>query len=256
MIMPSSSFGGSVSQFVHNAYTCFVKAEPGEIDSSPVMKYFNNMLFKNFQPDITGYTLVFFVPPVFKLLGPDAESTLKSIQKFMTFAAIDFTPPTIEIASSVVAARSGGMPFATEVSATQQCSITYLDNSSLSIYSFHSGWVEYIKGMLEGIIPATEPDTFPKELLPDDDGKVSHGIDYTGSAFIVKYDPSMQGIRYLGKCTGIYPQNISSKEILGSRTTNELTTIPITYNCVHYEETLQSHHPIWEELKSLIAIFG
>lgn len=256
MIVPASSFGGTVSQFVHNAYTCFVKQSEGEMDSSPVMKYFNNMLFKYFQPDINGYTLVFFVPPTFILLGKDAENILKSVQKFMTFAAVDFTPPSIEVASSVVAPRSGGMPFATEISPTAQCSITYLDNSSLSIYSFHAGWIEYIKGMLEGIIPDIEPDSFPKELLPDDDGKVSHGIDYTGSAFVVKYDPSMQGIRYIGKCTGIYPQGISAKEILGSRAANELTTIPITYNCTYYEETLQSSHPIWDELKSLIAIFG
>lgn len=255
MINPASSFGGQLLSFVHEAYTSFCLSGEGEIDNSSVMKYFNNQLFKYFQPDINGYILVFFVPPPFTLLNKADRDKLKGIQKFMTFAAIDFTPPTIEVTSSNVATRSGGMPFATEVSSTNQISVTYLDNKDLSIFAFHSGWIEYIRGMLDGVIPDVAPDSFPKNLLPDDDGIIEDGIDYIGSLFIVKYDPSMQQIKYIGKCTGIYPQNSSPKEIIGQRSTNELSTLPITYNCVYYEETLQSTHPIWTEFKQVISVF-
>jgi len=252
---PASSFGGSILQFVHEAYSCFSEADEGSIDNRSVMRYFNNQLFRYFQPDINGYTLIFLVPPPFSFLEETSIDILKSIQKYITFAAIDFTPPSTDVASSVVSSRSGGFPFATEVSTSNQCSVTYLDNKDLSIYSFHSGWIEYIRGMLDGVIPGTSPDSFPQQLLPDSKGSVEFGIDYLGSIYVVKYHPSMQKIKYVGKCTGVYPQMLSAKEILGQRTTNEITTIPVNYNCAWYEETLQSSHPIWSELEKIISIF-
>lgn len=252
---PPSSFGGPILNFANDVYYTFTTPGEGEIDNRNVLKYFNNQLFKNFQPDINGYSLIFFVPPPFTCLSPIDLDKMKGIQKFMTFAAIDFSPPTIEVTSSNVAARVGGMPFATEVGTTNQLSITYLDNKDLSIYSFHSGWIDYMKGMLDGLIPDCEPDSFPDDLLPNDDGFINSGLDYAGACYIVKYSPSMQQIKYIGKCTGIYPQSISAKEIIGQRSTNELTTVPIVYSCVYYEETLQSNHPIFGELKKLISVF-
>ena len=242
----AESFGGAVLQFVHEAYTCNLR---------PELKYFNHELFNQFNPDINGYVLIFFVPPPFTLL-PDSETILTELKKFITFAAVDFTPPQIEIVASEVSGRSGGVPFASELSSTPDCSVTYLDNDRLSIYSFHSGWIEYIHGLVNGIITGPNGE-FPKDLLPDEFGNIKNGLDYVGSFFIVKYNPSMDKIVYVSKCTGVWPRTTPSKELIGQRTSNELVTLPYQYKVTKFEEALSNNHPIWMELeKKVLSVFG
>jgi hypothetical protein len=39
---------------------------------------------------------------------------------------------------------------------------------------------------------------------------------------------------YIGKCIGVFPQSLPSKELIGQRTSNELTTLPFNYFCAAY----------------------
>jgi hypothetical protein len=59
-------------------------------------------------------------------------------------------------------------------------------------------------------------------------------IDYAASAYIVKYRTDLRTISYIGKAIGFFPQTLPSKELLGQRTTNELTTLPFSYFCAAY----------------------
>ena len=236
----------SILSFMNDAYYCNLR---------PEMKYFNRQLFTKFDPDINGYTLVFFIPPPFKLLPSGINSLLESVSKLMTFAAVDFSTPQIQVTSTTVSPHTGGLPFAIGVEPSQQCSITFIDNIDLSIYSFHSGWIEFIEGVTRGLIPSGGKGSFLSSLLPNDEGIITDGLDYAGSFFIVKYNPSMDEIRYIGKCTGVFPQTTPSKELIGQRSSNELVTLPYTYYISRFEEALDSHHPIWGELMDYLKIF-
>jgi hypothetical protein len=246
----SSSFGDFSFTFIE---------DPTITGLRPEMKYFNTQLFKEYSPDLTGYVLIFFIPPPFTMLPSGRMwKILSSIRKFATFAAVDFTPPQNSITSTTVSPRVGGLPFAMEAGPTQQCTVTFLDNNELSIYSFHLGWYEYIRGLLEGLIPKAQPgeffEMFPN-LFPDENGEIEDGLDYAGSFFVVKYDPSMSLIKYVGKATGVFPQNMPSKELIGQRTSNEIVTLPFTYYCSFYDEATSIEHPIWKELKEHLIVF-
>jgi len=252
----SASFANhNVTQFVDSIYSNNVTAD---------MKYFNQQLFKDYNPDINGYTLVFMVPPDFVFLqGQNNKLTdeqqryIVDFRQLVTFAATDFTPPQRQIQSETISSRAGGTPYATEVSPSEQCSITFIENNDLDIFNFHLIWVNYIKDLLEGIIEVYDEiqgSGAGEDYLTYNDGRneLYGALDYAASAFVVKYDPTMKLIKYVGKATGIYPQAIPSKELIGQRTANELTTLPFTYFCAYYEESTQKESVIYEELNDAI----
>ena len=208
--------------------------------SSGVLNFFYSQLYSDFSPDINGYVLAFFIPP--DLSGYRIEngkdlydqaagggSYFGKVANLITFAAIDFTPPQNQVNTEQISSRSGAIPYATEVTESEQCTITLVDNSNLDIYMFHHIWVEYMREVLEGVI---EP--APEYITP---GEANFGaIDYVGSLYVVKYRPDMQTITFAAKCIGIFPQGMPAKELIGSRTTNEMTTLPFTYFCASYRE--------------------
>lgn len=220
-----------------------------------VLKYFYTQLYREYQPDITGYSLVFMVPPDLSGYGLDQNSGfLKEVSKFFTFAAIDFTPPASQVNTEKITARTGAIPFAIEVQETEQVSITYIENKSLDVYRFHHIWREYIRQVTEGMI------------RPSNEYLDSGRIDYAASAFVVKFnmtfdsidqvDESKFGEIFIGKCTGIFPQSLPNKELIGQRTGNELTTLPITYFCANYREALYGEKSfVIEHFKTLISSF-
>lgn len=217
-----------------------------------VMTYFNSQLFNFFNPDINGFTLGFFIMPPFLSLDRTKIDVnwLYDVQKLITFASIDYTPPQRQVESERAKARVGGIPYATEISPTDQLSVTYIDNSNLDIYAFHCRWVDYMKDLLEGF---TKPDSSYLDYSQPD---MYGALDYAGSFYILKCDPSMSCIKYVGKATGIFPLGLPNKEIFGQRTTNEITTYPMSYACTYYEETLDPSHIIWRELQSFITFFA
>jgi len=220
----------------------------GDLSNNMPMQYFNRQLSQNFNPDINGYSLCFMVPPPFLALeatGKYQESYVELFRKLTVFSAIQFSPPTRQVQTEKLSARTGGIPYATEVEPSEQCTVSYIDNTDLDIFNFHSVWLDAIHDLVLGYIEP--PSLYITEGDPD-----YGGLDYAGSLFIVRYDTSMQNILYVGKVTGIYPQSLPNKEVIGQRTNNEITTLPITYFAGWYDETTNSSHPIWSELESAV----
>jgi hypothetical protein len=161
----------------------------------------------------------------------------------MTFAANDFSPPQSQVRTDYVSARTGRITMAAEVSESDTCSITFLDNRQLDIYMFHHIWVEYIREVLEGTI---EPDSryYISSDSYDDprQGEDYAAIDYAASFYIVKYRPDMKTITFAAKCVGVFPQSLPNKELIGTRSSNEVVTLPFTYSCSGYREALYHEH--------------
>lgn len=207
-----------------------------------VLKYFYQQQYRDFNPDINGYVFIFMVPP--DLSGyrisknksnydqTSSNSYVGGVANLISFAGIDFAPPQNQVNTEQISSRSGAIPYATEVTETDQCSVTYVDNSNLDIYMFHHIWVEYMREILEGVIePADE------YIRYNDNPESNFGaIDYVASIYVVKYRPNMKMITYAAKCIGIFPQGLPAKELIGTRTTNELTTLPFTYFCAAFRE--------------------
>jgi hypothetical protein len=245
---------------------------------NPALKYFYGQLYRNFNPDVTGYTLIFMKPPEFsspdfannkKLktdissiigsilstvgLTPQNVSTLEEFSKVYSFMATDFTPPVTEIQSSQVQTRTGALTYASDISSSETVSISFLESNPLTIYKFHLLWVEYIRELLKGTI---EPD--PKYYNPDD--KENFGAqDYLASLYIVKYIPDMKTISYISKCIGVFPLRLPSKELIGTRATNEICVLPFEYSCIafrEYVEGLEINTWIKEELETVQMAYG
>jgi hypothetical protein len=206
--------------------------------NSGLLKFFYQQQYRDFSPDINGYTLIFMVPP--DLSGYrvrnasnynqiDTNSYVGRVSNLIAFAAVDFAPPQTQVNTEQISSRNGAIPYATEVTETDQCSITYVDNSNLEVYQFHHLWVEYMREVMEGVI---EPDS----QYYDPNNVRCGQIDYAASLYIIKYRPDMKTITFVSKCIGVFPQGLPSKELIGTRTSNELTTLPFTYFCTAYRE--------------------
>jgi hypothetical protein len=241
------SFNGSLdlNKFIHEI--CITGGNT--FNDNPEMIYFNTQLLQEFNPELSGFSFCFMVPPPFIALqnspGKYDFEYIKSFRKLTLFSSIDFNPPQRQIQSEKFSARGGGIPYATEMDISQQASVSYLDNTDLDIFNFHLTWFEFVHEMLLGYIKV--PDIYLDPNLP-----TYGGLDYAGSLFILKYDMAMQEIKYIGKATGIFPSTLPNKEIIGQRTTTELVVLPITYTCAWFDETLHHNHPIWKELENKI----
>ncbi len=197
-----------------------------------VFEFFQDSLLNKYNPDINGYTLLFMVPP--ELSGLKGKhglaDSLKQNAKLVTFASVDYSPPQEQMNTEKISGRTGGIPYATEFNISDQFSVTYIDNQDLNMYQFHQTWLYYIWDIVEGKIA---PD--PKYYDPANmDTNLYGAIDYMASFYIVKYRPDLKTISYIGKCIGVFPQSLPSKELIGQRTANELTTLPFQYYVSSY----------------------
>lgn len=223
----------------------------GAFTNNHPMQFFNKQLIQDFNPDINGHSLCFVVPPPFLSLKEGSkyqESYVSLFRKLTVFSSIEFSPPSRQIQIEKLSARTGGIPYATAVEPSEQCNVSYIDTTDLDVFNFHSVWLDVINDLVLGYIKP--PDEY---LLPSSQNY--GGLDYAGSLFVVRYDSSMQNILYVGKVTGIYPQALPNKEIIGTRANNELTIIPITYFAGWYDETTNSNHPVWKELESIVISY-
>ena len=265
--------GGSIMESLFGYEGATLTGYLDSVFNSPeteVIKFFYQQLYRDFAPDINGYTLIFFVPPdlsgyqqfgypLYNQINP--ESYMGTVGKIMTFAAVDFTPPQSQVRTENVSTRSGSIPVASEVSESETMSITFVDNDKLDIYMFHHLWIEYIREILEGTI---EPDPMYyssegsdnyTELYEENYG----AIDYAASCYIVKYRPDMKTVTYVSKCVGLFPQSLPNKELIGSRATNEIVTLPFTYSCSGFREALYHEKSgglwIFNELDDIVSKF-
>ena len=240
-----------------------------------VLRYFYRQMFGSgndlsassvgqFNPDINGFVLIFMIPPdlsgyreflvknlatkgnkrgLYSTENPGAY--FRETARLATFAAVDFTPPSSQINSDRISSRTGGMPYATEVMETETCSITFIDTNHLDIYHMHHMWIEYIRDILYGwVAPANE-------YITDDDFPT---IDYAASFYVVKYLPNMVEPTFVAKCMGCFPQALPTKELIGTRTSNELTTLPFNYFITAYREAtwMEQNHWLFKELSDQV----
>ena len=216
-------------------------------DDYGVLSYFQDTLFNKFNPDINGFTLLFMVPPelsglkinqtdprhlkdTLTMYSPGGVNTaLENVSKFVTFAAVDFTPPQEQLNTERISGRTGGIPYATEFTTSELCTATFIDDQNLSIYNFHQVWIYYIWDLVEGRLQPSDEYLDPKNDDVYQNGILYGALDYVASFYIVKYSPDLKTIKYIGKCIGAFPQALPSKELIGQRTSNELTTLPYQY---------------------------
>jgi hypothetical protein len=170
----------------------------------------------SFRPDITGYVLIYLVPPVFM-----GNSTIGG--DYCPLLAIDFSPPETTVKSSDETSNAAiSIPYSTGTSSGGQLSINYMEDHKLSVVKYHNEWVRHISDVVYG---EKEPSA----------GYASSGkLDYATSAYIVKFKPDMCTMVYVGKATGIFPINIPAKEVIGTRQANELTMVGCNYSCAMY----------------------
>jgi hypothetical protein len=225
-VNPSSINGKYLEMFPNSVYA--------NSSLSNEMRYFNYQMFHEFVPDVNGYTLSFLIPPTFNSFPIKDDSFMNYFQKLTCFAIYDVVPATEQVTSDRISNRSGGISFPIDVTPSEQITITYCDNYNMDIFNFHHYWVLYMKEIMEGFHSA------PKAYLNYDNDEYG-ALDYVGAAFIVKYDPSMTMVKYVGKAVGIYPTMMPNRETVGTRVTNELVMLPITYQCPWCATRLQTN---------------
>lgn len=225
-----------------------------------------------FHPAVSGYTLVFMKPPHlsgYANLGRVAVGVedLQDITKLITFIAVDFTPPSIQVTASELPSRSGSLPYATEVSGTGQLSISFLDDAQEHNFGFHKIWTSYIEDITRGRTTADELDIKPDDMYNTPEGERFGELDYATSAYVVTFKP-VEGttpgddILYIGKATGIFPINSPDKEIIGRRDSPELVTVTYNYPCANYRQwtagaAYDYDHYLYEEfLKDIFTQYG
>lgn len=226
---------------------------------NPALKYFYGQMYRNFNPDITGYTLLFMIPPEFSSpsfanllasnktisntissllstvgMSPQVVNSVNDFAKVYPFMATEYTPPQTQVQNAQIQTRSGALSYASDVHSTETISVSFLESSPLTIYKFHLLWVEYIRELLKGNI---EPDKKYLEESTNDDPLSYYGAqDYLASLYIVKYIPDMKTITYIAKCVGVYPLSLPSKELIGTRSANDICILPFEYSCIAFRE--------------------
>ncbi len=213
-----------------------------------LLKYIYRQLFSEYVPDISGYTLLFLVPPDLSgyINAEENEGTAAKksnynqvendsgfigwTSKMVPFLASQFTAPQIQMNSSTLTSTSGSQQYASELQITDNMSVTYMETDDLDVYSFHRTWVNYISEILEGNIkPGFDSSTGDNYIY-------FRTIDYASSFYFVKFRPDLETITYIGKAIGCFPKELPSTELIGNRGTNELTTLSFNYAVSDFRE--------------------
>jgi hypothetical protein len=201
--------------------------------NNTLLEHFYNVMFNRGDsisnsegtPDISGYTLIYLVPPVLSGMTFDFLPSSIITTRNSLFQAIEFSPPESVMNTNTVSSSSGvKMPYAIGKTSGGQMSISYIENMKLDIYSLHNNWFHYIEQVVLGYMD------------PTDDFIDSGELDYATSAFVIRFKPDMKTMVYLGKAVGIFPINLPNKDIIGRRDNVQLTTFTINYMCTDYRE--------------------
>lgn len=239
----STATGGSptewLNQYIRTAW-----------ENNGLVQYLYQKLFHDLMPDISGYTLLFMVPPDlsgYRQQGNanydiSGNSFMAETCRLMPLLATNFVPPTIQLGTGSLAGSSGTQHYATKLAITDSMSVSYIDNINLDVYSFHSSWLKYVFQVLEGT------------LEPDSSYIQNRVIDYAASFYLVKFMPNVSTIQYVGKAVGCIPREAPTQDVLGNRTSNDQTTVTFTYTVSNYYEATIREEGNWlfAELQDLI----
>ena len=215
-----------------------------KLSDSPLIYSINRFIYglEGYTPDINGYTMIFMLPP--DLSGISDTYTISQVTKLISFLAVDFTPPQQQTIVGDVSGGGSGISYGTDVISTGGLQVSFIDTCTLDIFNLHKTWLDYIRGITKGTVS------------PSDRYLTSGEIDYATSAYVVRFKPvaatfSLDDIVYVGKAIGIFPIGLPDKEVIGRRDQNELTVLPIQYQCVDYRQmTSAANDPqawIWDE---------
>ena len=190
-----------------------------------MIKTINSAIYNGtYDPDINGFTMIYFIPPDFSAFPDNVNEELKNISKKMVFLATEFIPPETQVNVSQYGGGSGNlMPFPTGIGRSGNLSINYIENSEQEMLTFHNFWIEYIDGILKGKIK-------PNNSFLTDDYPI---IDYMGGAYVIKFNKNMNKITYIGKASGIFPLSLNTKQVFGDRSKNEVSILSIPYPFFH-----------------------
>ena len=179
-----------------------------------------------YDPDINGFTIIYFIPPDFSAYSKDINNEIANISKKMVFLATDFIPPDIQVNIGQYGAATGNnISYPTAISRSGNLSINYIENSNQDVFTFHNFWVEYMSGIIKGKIK-------PDDSFLNDEYPI---IDYVGASYVIKFNKNMSKITYIGKATGIFPLALTSKQIFGDRSKNEISLISVNYSCMRFD---------------------
>lgn len=229
------------------------------IHQNKLMNEYHKYFF-NQNPNITGFNFIFMIPPdlsgiknntnfiknisIEDAYGITSLSMYDFANKYLTFAAVDYTFPMTQVIHGQINPRLGGVPYASDVASTENCNITYVDNKDCIIYLYHLLWTEYIRAISSGGYYdqfsnswiSLQPDI--KYLTP---GTPYYGtLDYACSIYVVKYVPNMNDITYIGKAIGCVPISLPSKELIGTRAVNDIAILPFDYISGAFREHISS----------------
>ena len=214
---------------------------------TPAHKYIIDTHLTRIQPNISGYNIILMVPPILSAIKGKVwgGSMKREFSKFMTFAGVNFSVPVRQVEVNSTTSRGGSVPFASDVTKSQQCSVTFLDTSEIEIYTFHHIWINYIHELLDGTL-------CPDDEYFDPESPLYGALDYVCSFFVVKFDPAMRKILFVGKITGAFPLNNPSNELLGQRSQHDLVLLPYNYICADYTENVDKSEVVYKELMDLL----
>jgi len=228
----ASSFDGLMRTAIHNG-----------LPNNNILTYFNEVLMgypvysddQVYSPDVTGYSLIFIEPPHLSGYGLSTEELALDFSKISVFLAIDFTPPQTTVTVSEVSSTNGRLPYGYQVGASGSMQISFLDDSNLNAFGFHKTWCQYIDDISRGIV---DPDDKYITIGSPEFGE----IDYMASAYVARFKPTSElnwgDLVYIGKAVGLIPVTVPDKEVLGRRDSNELTMLPMSYQCTFYKQVV------------------
>jgi len=217
----------------------------------PEIKYFNQQLYNNYNPTISGYTLCLMVPPEFSSLpsGSIDETYLNYLSRISIFNILEYTPPQISIKGSEITNSSGAIQYASEENISYDFSCTFLDNQNSDYYVFLKIWFDYIFELLLGSIE-------PNPEFLDSDNSTYGALDYVANFYILKYNQTMKDIYFVGKVFAAFPKTLPTKEFLGTRSTNDITLLATDFVCSYYSESFDKTSNLFNEVNSLLLNYS
>ena len=209
----------------------------------PEMEFFNQQLYKDFNPAISGYTLCLMVPPDFSNLPRERVDSqyLDYLSKISIFNILEYTPPQISIKNSEITNSSGAIQYASEQNISTDFNCMILDNNEYSYYNFFKLWVDYIFDVLMGTIK-------PNSDFLDFTNPSYGALDYVANFYLLKYKPNVRDVDFVGKVFGAFPKTLPTKEFLGSRATNDVTILSVDFACSYYSEEFDKHSDLFQEV--------
>lgn len=226
-----------------DAFKSFVTKSFDQLVLSPRKKwaphingwYYANMVHGSWAHDMMDTTKK--LPEIFTEFSPDNNNAIKSAIKEMGHLIKEIDPTQLNIEYETVSGRVRNIQHATRAMGTSDMSITFKDNRNLDNFRYHEIWYKYIDAYKKGFFDTTlEEDPFTSPFIP---------VPYLNAIWVVIFKPLSFELQGLIKIMGIAPTGLPIKDIIGQRSSPQVTTYSINYKavdtiCVFYGDSKPS----------------